>query len=179
MPKRFSARARAFEMRVLAFDPYLDDAVAKRLDIELGELDEVLPEADFLTLHVPLTEHTRNILSAERIAALKDGAMLVNCARGGTVDDAALLAARILGSAQREIRGRLSQLAERERARYAPEKVEAEIQERIFDPFFSTRGKHRGVGLSTVVGVARAHGALLSLETRPGLGSAFTLYLPV
>jgi D-3-phosphoglycerate dehydrogenase len=88
-----AARARAFEMRVLAFDPYLDPAVAKRLDIELGSLDEILPEADFVTLHVPLTEHTRNVLSAERIASLKEGAMVVNCARGGTVDDSALLAA--------------------------------------------------------------------------------------
>ncbi len=98
-----AARARAFEMKVLAFDPYLDAAVAKRLEIELLPLDEMLPQADFVTLHVPLTEHTRNILSAERIAGLKEGAMVVNCARGGVVDETALLAAlesgRVAGAA--------------------------------------------------------------------------------
>ncbi len=88
-----AARARAFEMKVLAYDPYLDRSVAKRLEIELLELDALLPRAEFITLHIPLTEQTRNILSAERIAALKPGAMVVNCARGGVVDETALLEA--------------------------------------------------------------------------------------
>ncbi len=98
-----AARARAFEMRVVAYDPFLDAAVAKRLEIELKGIDELLPEVDFLTLHVPLTEHTRDILSRERISLLKPGAMVVNCARGGVMDDAALLDAlndgRVAGAA--------------------------------------------------------------------------------
>ncbi len=85
-----AARARAFEMKVVAYDPFLDAAVAKRLEIELLPLDEMLPRADFVTLHVPLTEHTRNILNRERIESLKPGVRVINCARGGVVDEAAL-----------------------------------------------------------------------------------------
>jgi D-3-phosphoglycerate dehydrogenase / 2-oxoglutarate reductase len=86
-------RARAFEMEVIAHDPFLDPAVARRQGVELLDLDELLPRADVVTLHTPLTEGTRNLLSAARLAALKPGALLVNCARGGLVDEAALLAA--------------------------------------------------------------------------------------
>lgn len=86
-------RARAFGMTLLAYDPYLDPPVAKRLEIELASLDEVLSRADIVTLHMPLTDETRNLISAERIEQMKPGALLVNCARGGIVDDRALLAA--------------------------------------------------------------------------------------
>jgi signal transduction histidine kinase len=57
--------------------------------------------------------------------------------------------------------------------------MEPEIQERIFEPFFSTKGKHRGIGLSTVLGIAKSHGAVLELESRAGRGTRFTLYFPV
>lgn len=86
-------RARGFGMAVLAYDPYLDPAVAKRLDISMDTLEGVLAAADVVTLHMPLTDETRNLLSAERIARMKTGAILVNCARGGIVDDDALLEA--------------------------------------------------------------------------------------
>ena len=98
-----AARGRAFGMKVVAYDPYLDPAVAARQEIELTTLDEVVERADVLTLHVPLTESTRDLLSADRIATMKSGAVLVNCARGGVVDDEALLAAlddgRLAGAA--------------------------------------------------------------------------------
>ncbi len=98
-----AARARAFEMRVMAHDPYLDPAVARRLDIELRGLDELLAEADAVTLHLPLSDGTRNLIDAERLGRMKPGALLVNCARGGIVDEAALLAAleegRLAGAA--------------------------------------------------------------------------------
>ena len=101
--QRVATRARAFEMRVVAFDPFLDPAQATRLEVELVPLDELLALADVVTLHTPLTPETRNLLDAERISQLKPGALLVNCGRGGVVDEAALLAAldagRIAGAA--------------------------------------------------------------------------------
>jgi D-3-phosphoglycerate dehydrogenase len=91
--QKVAERARAFGMEVLAHDPYLDPAAARRLDVELVELDRLLPRADVVTLHTPMTEATRGLLSAERIRTMKEGALLINCARGGLVDEAALLAA--------------------------------------------------------------------------------------
>ena len=98
-----AARARAFEMKVVAHDPYLDAAVGRRLDIELLPLDELLARCDAVTLHLPLSDGTRNLIDADRLAKMRPGALLVNCARGGVVDDAALLAAleegRLAGAA--------------------------------------------------------------------------------
>lgn len=88
-----AARARAFGMRVVAFDPFLDASAARRLEVELSDLDELLNVADVVSLHTPLTNQTRGLLSRERIAKMKPGALLVNCARGGIVDEEALLAA--------------------------------------------------------------------------------------
>lgn len=101
--QRVAGRAQAFEMKVLAYDPFLDAAAARRLEVDLVGLDELLAGADVITLHVPFTAETRNLLSADRIAKIKPGAMLVNCARGGVVDEGALLAAleegRVAGAA--------------------------------------------------------------------------------
>jgi D-3-phosphoglycerate dehydrogenase len=83
-------RAKAFGMSVVAFDPFLDPSAARRLEVPLLSLAELLATADVVTLHTPLTEHTRNLLSADAITALKPGALLVNCARGGIVDESAL-----------------------------------------------------------------------------------------
>ena len=84
-------RARAFGMHVLAYDPYLSEARANSLQVELVEdLDEALPRADFVTMHMPLTDETRHMLDARRLALLKKGARIVNCARGGLVDEKAL-----------------------------------------------------------------------------------------
>jgi D-3-phosphoglycerate dehydrogenase / 2-oxoglutarate reductase len=88
-----AARARSFEMEVAAYDPFLDPSVARRLDVPLRPLAELLAWADVITLHVPFSEETRNLLGAEEIATIKPGALLVNCARGGVVDEVALLAA--------------------------------------------------------------------------------------
>lgn len=91
--QKVAERARAFGMEVVAADPYLDPGVARRIDVELVELAALLARSDVVTLHTPLTESTRGILSAERIRAMKPGALLVNCARGGLVDEAALVEA--------------------------------------------------------------------------------------
>ena len=83
-------RARGLKMRVIAYDPFLSQERADELGIEKGELDEVLARADFITLHVPLTDKTRNIINAEAIAKMKDGVRIINCARGGLVVEADL-----------------------------------------------------------------------------------------
>ena len=83
-------RAHGLRMKVIAYDPYLSQDRADQIGVEKVELDELLKRADFLTLHVPLTDQTRNILSKNNIAKLKPGARIINCARGGLVDEAAL-----------------------------------------------------------------------------------------
>ena len=83
-------RAKAFGMKVLAYDPFLSDEAAQKMGVELVMLAEIFLRADAITLHVPLTEQTRNMVAAPQLAAMKPGALLVNCARGGLVDEAAL-----------------------------------------------------------------------------------------
>ncbi|GEO80453.1 phosphoglycerate dehydrogenase [Pararhodospirillum oryzae] len=86
-------RAVALRMRVIAFDPYLSPERALDLGVEKVELDDLIARADFITLHTPLTEKTRGILNADAIARMKKGVRLINCARGGLIDEAALKAA--------------------------------------------------------------------------------------
>lgn len=78
-------RAIGLKMRVIAYDPFLSEERAEALGVEKCELDEVLARADFITLHVPLTDKTRNIIDASAIAKMKDGVRIINCARGGLV----------------------------------------------------------------------------------------------
>ena len=83
-------RAVALKMKVIAYDPFLSEERAAHLGVTKVELDELLKRSDFVTLHVPLTDKTRNVLSREAIGQLKPGVRIVNCARGGLVDEAAL-----------------------------------------------------------------------------------------
>src|SRR4051794_38939335 len=85
-------RAIGLRMRVIAFDPFLSPERALELGVEKVELDELLRRADIITLHVPMTEKTRNILSADALNQTKKGVRIINCARGGLVDEAALRA---------------------------------------------------------------------------------------
>ena len=86
-----SRRAIAFGMRVVAYDPYLSAARARSLQVELvEELDDLLASADFISLHTPLTNETRHLLDATRFAKTKRGVRIVNCARGGLIDEIAL-----------------------------------------------------------------------------------------
>lgn len=98
-----ATRAQAFGMQVIAHDPYLDAAVAKRLGVEMADLDALLAAADVVTLHVPLTDVTRGLIGSAQLARMKPEAMLVNCARGGIVDEEALVKAlddgRLAGAA--------------------------------------------------------------------------------
>ena len=88
-----AARALGLKMKVVAYDPFLTHERAIELGVEKAELEELLRRADFISLHTPLTDQTRNILSAENIAKCKQGVRIVNCARGGLIDEAALKAA--------------------------------------------------------------------------------------
>jgi D-3-phosphoglycerate dehydrogenase / 2-oxoglutarate reductase len=80
-------------MKVVAFDPFLTPERAVEMGVEKVDLDTLLARADFITLHTPLTDQTRNILSAENLAKTKKGVRIINCARGGLIDEAALKAA--------------------------------------------------------------------------------------
>lgn len=86
-------RARGLRMKVMGFDPFLTPERARDLGIEKVELDELLSQADFITLHTPLTDATRNIISADALNKTKKGVRIINCARGGLIDELALTAA--------------------------------------------------------------------------------------
>lgn len=90
-------RLAAFETRILAYDPYVSPARAAQLGIELVELDELLQEADFVSVHLPKTPETRGIIGAEALGETKPGVVIVNAARGGLVDEAALAEAIVSG----------------------------------------------------------------------------------
>ena len=87
--KNLAVRARAFGMRVIAFDPFFDAAFASLHSVEQKSLDEVIAEADFLSLHVPLTEETHYLIDQAAISRMKHGAFVINTARGGLLDEAA------------------------------------------------------------------------------------------
>ena len=86
-------RALGLKMKVIAYDPFLSGERAMQLGVDKVELDELFRRADFITLHTPLTDKTRNVIDAASIAKMKDGVRIINCARGGLVDEDALAAA--------------------------------------------------------------------------------------
>jgi D-3-phosphoglycerate dehydrogenase / 2-oxoglutarate reductase len=85
-----ASRARAFGMTSVAFDPFIAPEQARDLEIEVAPLDEVFARADFLTVHTPLTNETRGIVGREAFSRMKRGVRIINCARGGLIDEAAL-----------------------------------------------------------------------------------------
>ena len=90
-------RALGLKMKVVGYDPYLTEERAKEIGFEKLELDQLLTQADFITLHTPLTDSTRNIISADALNKTKKGVRIINCARGGLVDELALYAALTSG----------------------------------------------------------------------------------
>ncbi len=96
-------RALGLKMKVLAYDPYLSEERARDLGVEKAELDTIFTRADFITLHTPLTEHTRGIIGAKSLAKMKKGVRIINCARGGLVVEAdlklAIESGRVAGAA--------------------------------------------------------------------------------
>ena len=84
-------RAQAFEMKVVAYDPFLPKEVAENMGIELLPMDEAIKKADFITLHLPKNKDTMGIINKDKFAIMKDGVRIVNCARGGIINDADLV----------------------------------------------------------------------------------------
>jgi D-3-phosphoglycerate dehydrogenase len=102
--REVARRAAAFDMKVVGYDPFLAPDKAGQLGIEaLSGLDELLPRCDFLTVHTPLTDETRDLIGARQLALLKPGARILNCARGGIINEQALIEAlqsgRLAGAA--------------------------------------------------------------------------------
>lgn len=83
-------RAKAFNMKVIAYDPYLTEEKADKLGIEYGALEDVLKKSDFITIHTPLLKETRHMIGREQFAMMKNGVRILNCARGGLIDEDAL-----------------------------------------------------------------------------------------
>jgi D-3-phosphoglycerate dehydrogenase len=96
-------RALSFGMKVLAYDPFLSREVAESLGIEIVELKDLLQSSDYITVHTPLTEETEHMISTKEFAIMKKGVRIINCARGGIVDEAALVNAikegKVIGAA--------------------------------------------------------------------------------
>lgn len=88
-----SKRAQAFNMTILAYDPFLTESRAQSMGIKKVELTEIFKQADYITVHMPLTDDTRGMLGKDAFAQMKDGVRVFNCARGGIIDEAALIEA--------------------------------------------------------------------------------------
>jgi D-3-phosphoglycerate dehydrogenase / 2-oxoglutarate reductase len=88
--KIVASRALGLAMKVIAYDPFISKEIASKSGIELGTLDEVFQRADFITVHTPMTDDTRGIIGSSAFAKMKDGVRIINCARGGLVDEQAL-----------------------------------------------------------------------------------------
>src|SRR6266403_652803 len=85
-----AVRAEAFDMRVLGYDPYISEAAAREVQVELVPLERLLAESDFVSLHTALSPATQNLINATTIAQMKQGARIINAARGELIDEAAL-----------------------------------------------------------------------------------------
>ncbi len=88
--QQVAMRSKGFNMKIKAYDPFPNEEFAKQNNIELCSLEDVLKESDFVSLHLPLLESTKNIINSEMLSLMKSTAFLVNCSRGGLVDEAAL-----------------------------------------------------------------------------------------
>ena len=91
--KEVAKRCLSFGMRILAYDPFLSKEVAESIGVEVHELKDVLEAADYITVHTPLTDETKHMISSEEFAIMKKGVRIINCARGGIIDEQALVAA--------------------------------------------------------------------------------------
>lgn len=87
--KNLAVRAKAFEMQVIAYDPYFDSEYAKQRDVVQKSLEEIFAQSDFISLHLPLTNDTRHIIDKKAIDSMKPGVFLINTARGGLIDEEA------------------------------------------------------------------------------------------
>lgn len=91
--KEVALRMKAFEMNVMAYDPFLTEEYAKSLGVEIATLEQIYSNADFISLHAPLNDQTKNLINKDALSKMKHGTRLINCARGGIVDEKALFEA--------------------------------------------------------------------------------------
>ena len=160
-------RAVAFGMRVLAFDPYITPSRAKALQVELSSLDDIYAAADFITVHMPLTDETRGMLSKETFAKMKPSVRLLNCARGGIVSEADLIEALQAG----QIGGAALDVYETEPL--ADDSPLRQCPNLILTPHLgaSTAEAQDNVGLEVAQGIADylLHGSLMNSINMPSL----------
>jgi D-3-phosphoglycerate dehydrogenase len=95
--QELAKRASALEMKVVAYDPYINRERAKELGVEVMTLDELFPVADFITVHTPLIKETKHLINSTTIATMKDGVRIINCARGGIINESDLYDAIVQG----------------------------------------------------------------------------------
>lgn len=150
-------RALAFEMNILAYDPYLSDERAKDLGVELADLDEIYRRADFLTLHLPLTAETKYLVNREAFAKMKKGIRIVQCARGGIIEEQALIEALHEGI----VAGAAIDVFEKEPV--DPENPLFTMEQVIFTPHLGASTKEAQVGVAVDV----AEGVLTALRGEP------------
>lgn len=86
-----SKKAKAFDMDIVSYDPYISEKAVKKLGVEVSDFDTLLSKSDFITLHIPLTDETKHIIGDAEISKMKEGVCIINCARGGVIDEDALL----------------------------------------------------------------------------------------
>jgi D-3-phosphoglycerate dehydrogenase len=89
--REVAKRALSFGMKILAYDPFLSKEVAESIGVEVMELKDLLSDADYITVHTPLTDETKHLISKDELALMKKGVRIVNCARGGIIDEQALI----------------------------------------------------------------------------------------
>jgi D-3-phosphoglycerate dehydrogenase len=164
-----AARARGFGMNILAYDPFIAPGQARDLELEVASLDELFARADFITVHTPLTNETRGLIGAQAFSKMKRGVRIINCARGGLVDERALLSAIKEGT----VAGAALDVFEQEPP--APDDPLLALEEVIATPHLgaSTKEAQEGVAV-TVAEQMRDYlltGALRGAVNVPALGA--------
>ena len=167
----FARRAMGFGMRVVAYDPYLAASKAKAMRVDLCEtVDEAVKQADFITLHMPKTPETTHIINAARIELMKPGIRIVNCARGGLIDEAALLE----GIKSGKVAGAALDVFEDE-----PPSADYELlhrEEMVFTPHLgaSTEEAQENVGIEIAEAIRDRllHGSVVNAINMPNLDEA-------
>jgi len=96
-----ASRALGLQMNVIAYDPFISKEVAEKQGIEIVELDEIFNKSDYITIHTPLTKETRGLINKDAFKKMKDGVMIINCARGGLIEEEALIEALDSGKVAR------------------------------------------------------------------------------
>ncbi|CUH95433.1 D-3-phosphoglycerate dehydrogenase [Propionispora sp. 2/2-37] len=150
-------RAIAMEMNIVAYDPFITTERAKALGIELKDLDDVFAQADFITLHLPLTPETKNLVNKDAFARMKKGVRIINCARGGVINERDLAAAIDAGI----VAGAAVDVFEKEPV--SPDNPLLKSDKIVVTPHLGASTKEAQVGVAVDV----AHGIIAALKGEP------------